>query len=173
MNQPFFVCVFFSFRPSLPRFPSRVYNSFRGFCASLLLFRPPRSCSSPPVPGRWSSTRCDGLAGASGLPAVVAGYLFASPVLSCLPIRSLSPLHPHLYSHPHYLSRSRSHPYPRDPLHTRIPSRPRPSPYSRRRFFPPIPGALFSLRYHINGSAPGLAREAVCTCVCVYLLNCT
>ena len=169
MNQPFFVCVFFSFRPSLPRFPSRVYNSFRGFCASLLLFRPPRSCSSPPVPGRWSSTRCDGLAGASGLPAVVAGYLFASPVLSCLPIRSLSPLHPHLYSHPHYLSRSRSHPYPRDPLHTRIPSAPAPAP---------IPVAVSSLPSLVPCSRLGItstgrrrvlrAKLFVHVCVCIY-----
>ena len=55
LNQLFFVCVFFSFRPSLPRFPHGVYNSCAVSCASSPLLRPlqsrPRSRSrSHPCP---------------------------------------------------------------------------------------------------------------------------
>ena len=43
LDQPFLFYVFFSFHPSLPRFPHDVYNSCAGSCASSPLFHPPRS----------------------------------------------------------------------------------------------------------------------------------
>ena len=41
LNQHFLVYVIFSVRPSIPRFPHRVYNSFGVCSASLQLLRPP------------------------------------------------------------------------------------------------------------------------------------
>ena len=84
LNQHFLVYVFSSFRPSLSRFPHRVNNSF-GISGAPPLLRPPRSCPSPTVPGLWCDAWCDGLAGASGLAAAVAGSSWASPAFSRLP----------------------------------------------------------------------------------------
>ena len=167
--------MFFLFpsNPSLPDFSHRVYNSSEIYCASSHLLRPSRLCSSPSVPGLWSSAWCDCLAGASALATVIAGYSLASSAFSCLRTQLychfvvsqvLSPLHPHFYSRLRSLSdsrsRSRPHLYPRAHPRTRPPSRPRPRPRSRHCFLPPVPGTLFSSRYHIAGQAPGFVPEA-------------
>ena len=80
--------------------------------------------------------------------------------------QALAPLHPHICSRPRPLSRSRSrsrfrlHPYPRANSRTCPPSRPRSRSCFRHRLLPPVPGALFSPRFHIVGQAPSLAVEA-------------
>ena len=51
LNQQYLVYVCFSFRPSLPCFPNRVYNSSGVSRASSSLLCPPRSCPSLSVPG--------------------------------------------------------------------------------------------------------------------------
>ena len=142
---------------------------------TLLAFLALLHASFPPspimflVPGLWSFTRCDGLAGAPSLATVVAGYSLASPTLSRLSThlfyhfegsQALSPLSPQFHSYPGSRSRSCPHLCTRAYSHPRPRSRPRLRPCYRNRFLPFGPGTLFSPRYHIIGQEPGLAPEA-------------
>ena len=100
LNQYFLDGFFFS-RPSLPLFPYPAHNPPRASCASLPLFRTPRSCPSPPAPGLWSSACCDGLAGASDLEGLGLLVGVVPPLASmCVCIylmahnRAIQPCHP-------------------------------------------------------------------------------
>ena len=94
-TEPMISCLrFFLLPPKSPPFSitSTTLRSSGVSCEYSLLFRPLRSCPSPPVPGLWFFAWCDGFVGTSGLKAMVAGYSLASPHLSRLP--TLSPLSP-------------------------------------------------------------------------------
>ena len=78
LNQHSLVYVSFSNRSSLPSLPHRVENSSGVSGAILSLPLLPGSFSTPPVPGLWSPSYCDGLAGVSGLAAVAAVYSLSS-----------------------------------------------------------------------------------------------
>ena len=160
--------MFFSYRPSVSRFPNRVCTSYEIFYDFLHLPYSSRSCPSPPVPRLWCSAWCDGLAGASGLAAVAvaAGYSLALPPPSCFRAHlyyltsmvlglSLPSTPSFPFSSPFSSPFSLPFPPSSPSLCPFLPSSSFPSPFPHSR-----PWGLDRPSIHIVGQAPGLVSEA-------------